>query len=574
MALSRTVAAFEFRQQWREFLPWVYVTIFFFLCFGYLASGAVELVNERGAVPKHAPWALAHATAGVTAFGQLITAMIASTAIMRDVALRAQELLFTTRLTRPAYLAGRFAGALLVMITVYASIPVGFAVGSLASGQPATFVATLRALAVPVCALLLPNVLVVATLFFAVGALRRGFMSILLLGIALIAAWQTGLSLVSGGASWGAFVDPFGNAALNAATAGWSEAERTRASIPLTPFLVLNRVLWLALAAVAAIAVARIYRFAIEAGTLAKAPIARSHTQRPASDLGSDAMGAAPARAVYAAFWADVRWTVKWVAHEKGFLVLALLAALNALLNTLLRDADGQSIAEFFRVHSRVLLIVLATIYAGELVWRDRELRADELRDTLPLTLLLHAGGRLVGLVATLAILAALMAAASAVASIALDAPVLSNALRTGVSVFAFTTQLVLLALLVHVLVQHKVAGHVLLIAGWLVAIMLDRAMEVSVLWRYADLPADAAVGAIAWGELYFSSLGALCAITSLALWHRGAPDEWGPRLRRWRNAGRRLAVPLIALVAIAALAGVRYRAAARAPGAAQYFSR
>ena len=134
----RTVAAFELRYHGREFLTGVYVAVFFLLTFGFTASDAVELVGGRGALPKNAPWVVAQAMAGVTAFGQVITAMIAATAVLRDRAARTEALLLATPLTRTEYLAGRFAGAVLVMLLVYLAIPLGALGGAVVGPARAT----------------------------------------------------------------------------------------------------------------------------------------------------------------------------------------------------------------------------------------------------------------------------------------------------------------------------------------------------------------------------------------------------------------------------------------------------
>ena len=261
----REVASFEWRVQRRDFLTWVYVAVFFLLCFGYTSSDAVELVRGREGVPRNAPWALAHAMAGVTAFGQVMTTMITATAVMRDVAARTQELLFTTRLTRAAYLAGRWAGALLVMLAVYAAMPAGLVAGTMMPwverGTLLPFDAA--AYARPLLLLVAPNVLVVSALFFSAGALRRGFMAILLLGVTLVTLWVTGLAMARDGVTWGALVDPFGNAALELDTHAWSVAQRGALHVPADGWLLANRVLWLAIGVGALAWLARSFRFGL-----------------------------------------------------------------------------------------------------------------------------------------------------------------------------------------------------------------------------------------------------------------------------------------------------------------------
>ena len=78
------VLRFELRYHRREFLTWLAAVVFLLLAGGFMATGAVELVRGRGALPRTAPWIVAQAMAGITAFGQVITTMIAATAVLRD----------------------------------------------------------------------------------------------------------------------------------------------------------------------------------------------------------------------------------------------------------------------------------------------------------------------------------------------------------------------------------------------------------------------------------------------------------------------------------------------------------
>lgn len=517
------VARYEFRVQTREFLTWVYFAVFFFLTFGYAASGAVELVGDRGDVPRYAPWAMAHAMAGVTAFGQVITTMITATAVMRDVATRQQELLFTTPLTRGDYLVGRWLGALGVMAIVYLAIPAGLLTGFAVSDelQPALITVWW-----PLRWLVVPNVLVVSALFFTAGAMRRGFMAILLIGVGLVALWGTGLSLVRDGVIMGAWLDPFGNAAVEWSTGAWSPAQRTTDAMDATRVLWQNRALWAVVALTACLWCALGYRM-----TLRDAAPASSAPERHRSRV----QATWPVRAVPlpggTAVWLQARWTLRWTLREKGFLTLASLGALNALVNAWRVGGDvpgAGAIMGAVHEHSRVFLILLATIYAGELVWRDRELRVHELRDTLPVSSRVLAGGQVMGLLAAqMVIVLPLLLVGLVVSLLRVGSVDVATSLGWAFGVtWTFVAQITLVSLLIHVVVQNKVGGHVALIAGWVAAVAIERAMTVPLWLRYAALPDGWSVRQAVWLELWWSALAAACCMGALLLWIRGNRRE------------------------------------------------
>lgn len=544
------VARHELRLQLREFLTWVYLAVFFFLTFGHASAGAVELVSARGDIPRAAPWAVAHAMAGVTAFGQVITTMVTATAVMRDVATRQQELLFTTRLSPRDYLAGRWLGALAIMGLTYAGIPLGLLSGFMVSGVPWEVGALVR----PLALLVVPNVLVVSALFFAAGALRRSFMTILLLGVGLVALWSTGVALARDGVVAGAWLDPFGNAALEWTTRAWTASDRATRQIPPDGVLLGNRALWLTLAALALAVLRARFRMAIDP------PPSTPPAARPLAGTPRWPVPTAPPRA-QAVLRHQGWWTALWTLREKGFVTLAALGALNALANAAGAGGDGATFGDIMgtvHTHARVFLILVATIQAGEVAWRARDVRASELHDVLPVRDLPFTGAQVLGvLLAQLVLVAPLLVVGVGVAwwREVPWSPLAAVGWAYGIT-WTFLAQVTAVSLAVHALVQHKVAGHVTLIAGWVLAVAMDRAAAWPPYLRYAALPDAWTPGQATRLVAWWSAVAAVAFLVAMALWVRGDASH------RWEATGRRLRGPLggalLGTVALACWLGLR----------------
>jgi hypothetical protein len=82
--------------------------------------------------------------------------------------------------------------------------------------------------------------------------------------------------------------------------------------------------------------------------------------------------------------------------------------------------------------------------------------------------------------------------------------------------------QLTVLSLAVHVLLDHKVAAHLLLITGWVVAVVLDGQVDLAWWWRFAEPASLLRDGVVAWGELarrgaYWTAVSA--ALVALCWW-------------------------------------------------------
>ncbi len=463
----RALAAFEGRVHAREFTTWLCALVFLALTVGHAGGGPIELVGDRGTVPRSAPWALAQAMAGLTAFGQVMTAIIAATSVLRDVAAGTQPLILAAPLAWRDYLLGRFVGALGVMAAVYLVLPVGLALGVLADGQAAA----IPALAAPLLLLVAPTVVAVTALFFTVGALSGGFAAILLLGLGLVACWQTGLHLVHDGRAVGALLDPFGNAALTWATRTWDAAARSARPMPVDGWLLANRALWLSIAAACLAWTLQRWRPRLAAPARARAGVARAAASHaPRIDLAPlRGTGAWSQVGAYAAF--GFRWTVA----ERGFLALAIIAALNAIANAWSAAPDMGEVLRALEFHARVPAILIATIYAGELVWRDRELRIAPLFAVLPGPPPLRLVGRTLGVIAAQGVLVGiLLLAALALVRARGTMPPIACALgwMAGVA-WPLFAGLLLASLAVHLVVRRKAAAHLLLISLWVGAIAL-----------------------------------------------------------------------------------------------------
>lgn len=453
-AASRAISgivALELRLHARDFMAWLGVMVFLFLAFAHASGGPIVLVSGAlAAMPRTATPVLAQAMAGLTAFGQVITAMTAATVALRDVSLRSEGMVLTTGISWRRYLLGRYAATLVVLLLISLAIPLGFAAGALlGEGELLAW----ETLALPLGTLVLPNVVLVAAAFFAAGALSGGFTVIFFVGLGFIGLWQTGLNLASRGEVLGALVDPFGNAALT-----------------LGQGLAMNRALWLSAAALLLGITLwrwRPGRALARAASEAIAPVAPTPSQRATVPLrGASSHG----------IWsAEYRFGLHWVLRDGGFVVLLGLALLNALANGWSVAHDSTALVRALEFHARLFGILIATIYAGELVWRDRDLRAHAMLDALPASRELRLLARASGVLTALLLLPLGVSLASLVLPLVRGGTM--NATCTipwlaGVGTVAFTL-LFASSLAVHRIVQHKTAAHLLLISAWVAAIAL-----------------------------------------------------------------------------------------------------
>lgn len=445
------IVALELRLHARDFMAWLGVMVFFFLAFAHASGGPISLVSGAlAAMPRTATPVLAQAMAGLTAFGQVITAMTAATVALRDVSLRSEGMVLATGIGWRRYLLGRYAATLVVLLLIYLAIPLGFAAGAMVGGGERL---AWQALALPLGTLVLPNVVLVAAAFFAAGALSGGFTVILFVGLGFIGLWQTGLSLASRGEALGALLDPFGNAALT-----------------LGQGLAMNRALWLSAAAV--FLGITLWRWRPGRALARAASEAISLVASTPSEMTTVPLRGASSRGVWSS---EYRFGLHWVLRDGGFVVLLGLALLNAVANGWSVANDSTALVRALEFHARLFGILIATIYAGELVWRDRDVRADAMLDALPVSRELRLLARASGVLTALLILPLGVSLAALVLPLIRGATTNATCTIPWLAGVGTVTFIVLFAasLAVHRIVQHKTAAHLLLISAWVAAIAL-----------------------------------------------------------------------------------------------------
>lgn len=469
------VVRLELAIQRREPLTALYPLVLGLLAMAFAAAGPVDLVRGRGAVPRDAAWSLMLASTALTAFGQVITTMVAATVVLRDRADRVDALLDVSRLTRRESLVAKLAAALCVLLVIYSAIPLGLVGGAVIAGGSASH--ALRGSLPPFVLVVIPTMLAVGALQFAVGVLSGRLWAIVGQGLVLIWLWSEAIARV-GRQPAVAMLDPFGSAALLQATVGWTDAERLSRAMPVTALLVASRLVWLGVSlGLACVAV------------WAPAPVTRSkrrgavhaQTQRSSASVVGPIVRAGAARSVLGAL-ATARYVARWMLRDTGWQVLAALGALNVAIHAFLDAgaapdvADGVSIAlAAMLLHARLFLVLLATIYAGELVWREDEERSAPFFDMLPLGRTWVIAGRIGGAFAAQSVLVAATALAAALATMVASAHSMAGmSFATAVLrevMWPFVSWLIL-SLAVHVVVRQKVAAHLCCIGGWVLAVV------------------------------------------------------------------------------------------------------
>lgn len=476
------VAAFELRYHLRRPVTWVFALSM--ALFGFLAitTDAVQVGGAGGRVLSNGPWLINQFIMVLAFVGTVFTSAIAGTAILRDFELKAHELLFTTRLAKPAFVFGRFLGAAAVTTLVLAASALGLWFGTLMPWlDPDKFgVAPAGTYLWPLVLYVVPTGLFASALFFAVGVVTRSFIAVYVAGVALF----IGNSLASvvtadlDDERIAALLDPFGFYATNLLTRYWTLAEKnTRLLAPDGLFLI-NRALWLGVAALVLLGAYRLFRMEAFARAFRRKQPDDPDVARTARAPLPRVEPTAGPRASLARVGALVRLYYRAVVRDRAFLAIGGIGIAITVTNAFYADISyGTTVYPVTYTMLEVIgsfglfFLILTALYAGELTWSERQLRADQLLDSTRTPTGQIFAGKLAALVLVHATLIALLIATGVAVQALKGYYNFELGLYVGYLygiVLPAATLTTIIAFFLHTLADHKHVGTGLVVAYYL----------------------------------------------------------------------------------------------------------
>ena len=578
-----TVFRYELRYHLSRPITWLYFALFAVGSFMFMSTDAIQLAGVSGQIMRNSPWVIMRAELLVVTLGMIIVAGLVGSSILRDYQYRAHELLFTTPITRFAYLGGRFAGAFIVMVIVHTGIPIGLMVGAMMPWLDQTKLLSHDAGSyfVPFVTVVIPTVLVISATFFAVGALTRNQFAVHTQGMFFLVALLIAQTLMGDMAnrSLGVMLDPLGSAAYQLMTRYWSVAEKNSLGAPLHGVLLANRMLWVALSVGIWGITYALFRFRSAPPTLRRK---RKATLEPVAQPGA---AVATSVSVHPSFGAATWWrqtlstarlTFWSVVRQVPFAAIVVIGLVNLGIAAAYSDAIfGQRVwpvtytmLEVLNGQFAIFFVVLIALYAGDAVWREREQRSDGIVDALPAPTSASVIGKIAGLVLVWAAVLLLLVVVGVLYQarhgyFRFEIPLYLTYLYG--TVLPSLAQLTVLAVMIHVVVNQKYVGHALVILFFVLRGSLGRlGLEHPMFQyakagplRYSDMNGYGPfVPGLFWNALFWTGVAGLLGVIAYLTWVRGSDASWATRRRnarlRWRGTVKWLAMVFL-LVALGA---------------------
>jgi ABC-type transport system involved in multi-copper enzyme maturation permease subunit len=597
MGAALAIAGFELRTKLARISTAVYFLVFGALAALWMAAAggvfeSLKVAFSSDKVYINAPYAIALTVTVLGFLGVVTIAAFMGRAIQQDFEYQSAHFFFTSPISRGAYLAGRFAGAAAILVVIFLGIAVGVLIGAHWPGVnaervgPWSFDAFLRAYLV----MLVPNVFFLGAIFFTLAALTRRMIAVYIAGAVVLVGYIAAGRLLADidNRTVAALLDPIGSSALGLATRYWSLAEKNTRPIALSGELLWNRALWLAVGiAFLAFCYAR-FRMQTETAERASrrglfrrrkalaareeiVPAAASHAAPPLPVAAADTSAAAYLRQLPGLVALHVRETLK----STYFVAIAITGALFVFANArVIGSLYGTNtypvtylVLEIASGTFRIFMLVILALYAGELVWRERDARMAAIADSLPVPGWLPMIAKLITLFIVPAALQLVVLACGVLIQL------FSGYTHLELPQYLFELfvlelprywMLACLILAIHVAVNHKYLGHFLVVAYYIAAASAAGFGYTHWFHRFGYMPPVTYsdmngyghfLRPLPWFALYWAAACLLLLLAARLLWVRGTDTGWRARaaIARGRISRPVVAAALLAVLVLAA---------------------
>ena len=568
------IARFELRYQLKNPVFWVAAAMFFLLTFGAVASEAVQ-TGAGSNIYRNAPTFVTQMQIIFSLFFMFVTTAFVANVVVRDDETGFGSILRSTPITKVQYLGGRFMGAAAAAILAFAFIPLGAWIGSMMPWVDPELVGPNR-LSTYLYGLLvfgIPDLLFTGAIFFAAATLTRSMMWTYVCVVLLFLGWLILQAVTRQKPELRhatALIEPFGAAAFSNAVRYWSPAERNTMLPAFAGEILANRLLWTAIGGSALALAIRAFRFA-EAGASAKKK-REEEAPAPATQVTAPLPEARPGSAAAAQFAARMRLEAGQVFRSPAFFVLVGLGLVNTIAGAWF---GGEMFGTATYPVTRALIplvagsfglfpIIIAVYYSGELVWRERDRRMNEIVDATPLPNWAYVVPKTAAVALVLFATLGVSVLAAMLVQLLKGYPhfelakwLLWYVLPQGVEML----MIAVLAVFVQSLAPNKYVGWAVMVVYLISTIVLVSLGFEHNLYRFGSAPEEPLsdmngagrfwIGAW-WFRLYWACFCVLLLVVSHLLWRRGTETRLKPRLRRVPR-GLRGVPGLIAAAALAA---------------------
>lgn len=564
------IAAFEFRYMMFSLQSLLTFAALFGINFLYTANAVEFQTFVNGTVLwANAPSEITDMLIRFSVFGIPVIPAFIANALLKDSDHRFDAILFATPISKGDYLNGRFAGAFLSMVIAMSGAPLGLLLGTFWPWASRELLGPthLSHYLIPYLGIVVPSLLVVSAILFAIVALTRSLIFSYVGAMGLMALYLV-VSLVE---SSSPLLDPFMYQLFEQRTQYWTAVELNTRLIAFDSEVWLNRLTWLGIALLSYLAAFHLFSFRVAAkhrikrATVETGPspsyLAAVHQGTPLWGTGT----------VLHQLLTRIGFEIKAIAKSAPFEILMVISAIILFLSLGEREVMyGVNAYPVTRLMVGALsfltlpMLVVSAFYSAEIFWRERQSGFHEVIDATPTPNWVFVVGKVSALsfillaIVTLGVVMALMFQ-SVNQQVQID---FALYLQRGVIIHLLPmVYMAILACFFQVLAGSRYGG-MLLFGLFMLAIISSRDL---LSWEHPllsyGLPAigaplsdmngsDRFSDLAYWIRVYWGAIAGVLLVLTYLLWTRGTAQPFKFRLRSLRDlSSATVRWPLIGLL-------------------------
>jgi hypothetical protein len=565
-----SIFLFELRYRIKRPATWLYFAIFFFLGFLFISAGNTPATEK---VYHNAPHTITFINILFSMVMMLVCSAVMGVPLYRDIEHHTRQYLFSYPITKAGYFWGRFAGSFVFVLFIGTALSWGEWLGSLAGPAlgwaPAERYGSFGAWNYFQSYFVygISNLLLASAIFFALVAVTRNVRVIYSGSILLFIGYLLAAFLVRDidKSQIVKLLDPFAVNTFELATRYWTPFEKNTMLYSLQGDMLLNRVIWMAVAA--AIILWSYWRFSFTRFLLPET--AKGSKLKDAEEKEPYFAGKVPSvsqvfdrqhsRRVW---WSLTKIEFLSVIRDNYFKAILLGGIVFLIIDFWIGNLQfgvGERpltifLMDYKNYNYSLFIFIILLFYSGESIHREKGTNFNIINDALPVSNRVFLWSKLAGL----------FGVAFFLSNIPIVAGLLVQIVK-GVSDFRFDVyfiemyvltlpfylQMVLLSFAVHLLVNNKFGGHGVALLIWIVMFLLRTVGQMNYnlfFYSYAPEYRWSDMNGLGhflkpqmWFTAYWLALGFLLFTLSSLFYQRGIT---GGFREKWRVAMQRFTAP------------------------------
>ncbi|MFK7813996.1 MAG: M1 family aminopeptidase [Maribacter sp.] len=478
---------FKFELKYRLKRADTYVFFVFLFLFSLIGVDFIFDGVDLGQVKKNAPLVIAKTMGVITGIFMMLASMIMGVPVLRDFQYQMESILFVNPIKKRDYLLGRFLGSFVVLLFVFTGVLFGMVLGELMPWHDTNEYLSFSVLPYlhTFLVISLPILFFGSALFFVSGALSRKLVVVYTQGIVFFMWFM--LTKAIDNEFWQSILDPFSLTTLTDITKLWTVAERNLKLIPFEGALLYNKVFWIALGFISLWIGYRKFNFNVVRNPRKKKKAQISNGENVKSDMEISVPQVflkqdlkTKLKQFLLLSWFHFRGITK----QPSFWAIVICGMIIILVNSVslgtVYGVDSYPatyfIVEELQETSSYFFIIILIFYSAELIWKERGSKIDLISDATVISDFVSLASKYIGLLLVYIIFVISLILTGIVFqtfSGYYDYELQVYFYGFFLEIFPFLALYTFLAFFVHVLVNRKFIGIILVVTLFIVNIAL-----------------------------------------------------------------------------------------------------